>query len=43
MALWFVVNTLMEKPEQAIAGIILLALGVPVYYYWRNKNAPQQH
>jgi APA family basic amino acid/polyamine antiporter len=43
MALWFVVNTLMEKPEQAIAGIILLALGVPVYYYWRKRNAPQQH
>jgi basic amino acid/polyamine antiporter, APA family len=43
MSVWFVVNTLMEKPEQAIAGIILLALGVPVYYYWRSKSASQPH
>jgi basic amino acid/polyamine antiporter, APA family len=37
LALWFVVNTLIEKPEQAWAGIIFLALGVPVYYYWRGR------
>ncbi len=43
MAGWFVVNTLIEKPEQAWAGIIFLALGVPVYYYWstRNSRPPQ--
>ncbi|MEK9138096.1 MAG: amino acid permease [Bacteroidota bacterium] len=38
LALWFVINTLVEKPEQAWAGIIFLALGVPVYYYWRKRN-----
>jgi len=38
MAAWFVVNTLVEKPEQAWAGIIFLALGVPVYYYWSVRN-----
>jgi APA family basic amino acid/polyamine antiporter len=39
MAAWFVVNTLVEKPEQAWAGIIFLALGVPVYYYWSGQTS----
>lgn len=38
LAGWFVVNTLIERPEQALAGIIFLALGVPVYYYWGARN-----
>ena len=39
VAVWFVINTLIERPEQAIAGIIMLALGLPVYYYWKRKTA----
>jgi basic amino acid/polyamine antiporter, APA family len=38
---WFVINTLIEKPEQAIAGIIMLGLGIPVYFYWKKRNALQ--
>lgn len=38
VAAWFVINTLIEKPEQAIAGLIMLALGLPVYYYWSRKT-----
>jgi basic amino acid/polyamine antiporter, APA family len=38
MAAWIVINTLIEKPEQAIAGLIMLGLGLPVYYYWKNRN-----
>ena len=38
VATWFVINTLIEKPEQAIAGLIMLGLGLPVYYYWSRKN-----
>ncbi len=37
IAVWFVINTLIEKPEQAIAGIIMLGLGVPVYLYWKKR------
>ncbi len=37
VAVWFVLNTLIEKPEQAIAGIIMLGLGLPVYFYWKRK------
>jgi APA family basic amino acid/polyamine antiporter len=38
MALWFIANTLMEKPQQAWAGLGFLALGVPVYFYWKRKG-----
>lgn len=37
-SVWFVLNTLVEKPAQAWAGIGFLALGVPVYYYWKTRN-----
>lgn len=39
MSCWFVVMTLKERPAQAWAGLAFLALGVPVYYYWRSKNS----
>lgn len=35
--IWFVGNTLIEKPVQAWAGLAMLSLGVPVYYYWKKK------
>jgi APA family basic amino acid/polyamine antiporter len=31
----FVANTLMERPGESLAGLGLLALGLPVYWYWR--------
>ena len=33
----FVVNTLTERPVESIAGLGLLALGLPVYWYWRKR------
>jgi len=39
IALWFIVNTLVQEPRQAWAGLLFLALGVPVYYFWRRKNS----
>lgn len=35
---WFVFNTLLDKPMQAWAGLLFLALGVPVYFYWRRRE-----
>lgn len=37
LSTWFVLNTLIERPAQAWAGLISLALGVPVYYFWKRK------
>jgi APA family basic amino acid/polyamine antiporter len=35
---WFVAVTLVQKPAQAWAGLAFLALGVPVYFYWRRRS-----
>lgn len=40
LAAWFVVNTFIEKPEQALAGLAFLALGIPVYYFWKSRQSP---
>jgi APA family basic amino acid/polyamine antiporter len=33
-SLAFVLNTLMERPTESLAGLGLLALGLPAYWYW---------
>lgn len=38
-ALAFVANTLVEKPKESGIGLLLLALGVPAYLWWRRKRA----
>lgn len=35
---WFVLNTLVQKPAQSWAGIGLILLGVPVYYLGKIKK-----
>jgi basic amino acid/polyamine antiporter, APA family len=32
----FVLNTLLERPRESLAGLGLLALGLPVYWYFRS-------
>jgi APA family basic amino acid/polyamine antiporter len=36
---WLLVNTMISTPVQAFTGIILILLGLPVYYYLVNKNS----
>ena len=38
ISVWFVANTLVNRPEEARAGLGFLALGVPVYFYWKKRN-----
>lgn len=38
VAVWFVVNTLISEPAQAWAGLLFLAIGVPVYYFWKRRS-----
>jgi len=35
---WFVLNTLISSPVQSFAGLGFLALGVPVYYFWKKRS-----
>lgn len=39
-SLFVVQNTLFTRPVQSIAGLTLLALGLPAYFYWRRSSAP---
>ncbi len=34
---WFIVNTLMEKPRESGWGVLIVALGVPVYLLWKRR------
>lgn len=35
---WLLINTLLTTPRQAITGIVLIALGLPVYAYWSRMS-----
>ncbi len=39
-AAWLVINTLQTSPRQSLAGIGLVALGVPFYWYWTRNETP---
>jgi len=34
---WFLFNTLVEDPRDAIIGIVLLLCSLPFYYYWTRR------
>lgn len=34
------VNTLLTKPVESIAGLVILLIGIPVYFYWRRQEKP---
>jgi APA family basic amino acid/polyamine antiporter len=36
--IWILINTLIERPVESIIGLILIIVGLPVYYYWHKKN-----
>ena len=38
-ALLFVANTLMTQPKESVAGLLILALGVPVYLTMKKRRA----
>jgi APA family basic amino acid/polyamine antiporter len=38
VAIWLVINTLLTNPRSAVAGLALIALGVPLYYYFRARS-----
>jgi APA family basic amino acid/polyamine antiporter len=34
VATWLIINTLMTTPDRALAGVGLMLLGLPFYWYW---------
>ncbi|HEX8720416.1 MAG TPA: amino acid permease [Pyrinomonadaceae bacterium] len=35
---WLIFNTLVATPRQALIGLFIIALGLPVYFYWARKG-----
>jgi basic amino acid/polyamine antiporter, APA family len=33
------VNTVSQRPRQSLAGLVLLLLGLPAYFYWKRRGA----
>lgn len=36
------INTLIEKPVESVAGVILTLLGIPVYQYWKKHSVKKE-
>ena len=34
-----VIVTLFAQPAQALAGLVLIGSGIPLYYYWRKNHS----
>ena len=39
MTAWLLINSLVTAPSQALAGLVLMALGLPFYWYWSRAAA----
>lgn len=39
VAAFLLVNTLQNRPRESVMGLVLMALGVPFYYYWKHKRS----
>jgi APA family basic amino acid/polyamine antiporter len=39
VSFWFVGNTLVTTPGPSLMGLAIIATGIPVYSYWRRRNA----
>jgi APA family basic amino acid/polyamine antiporter len=42
VAAWLVVNTLVNRPVESVAGLTLIALGLPIYFYYRRSQVPSR-
>jgi APA family basic amino acid/polyamine antiporter len=40
VAVWLIINTLQTNPVEAGAGLLLIALGLPFYLYYRRSAKP---
>jgi basic amino acid/polyamine antiporter, APA family len=40
-SLFLVVNTLLERPAESVAGLLLIVVGLPAYGYWRRRRVPR--
>jgi basic amino acid/polyamine antiporter, APA family len=36
---WFLVNMLVSRPVPSLAGLLLIATGIPIYFLWNRRRA----
>jgi len=41
VAVLLIFNTLRESPRESIMGLVLIAAGLPFYFYWKRQNSAQ--
>jgi len=41
-ALWFVINTLIENPRDALFGLGIVMLGLPAYFFWAARKTDER-
>jgi basic amino acid/polyamine antiporter, APA family len=39
---WFLVNMLRTRPIPSLAGLLLVATGIPIYFFWSRRRYPQR-
>jgi APA family basic amino acid/polyamine antiporter len=42
VAAWLVINTLVNRPVESVAGLVLIALGLPIYFYYRQSRSGER-
>jgi len=35
---WWTINTIVERPKEALAGTIIVLIGIPGYQYWKRAS-----
>ncbi len=38
VAFWLIINTLFNRPVESVAGLVLIVLGLPLYFYYRLQK-----
>jgi len=41
VSMGILINTLIESPMESLSGLGFVAIGIPIYYYWKNKKKQQ--
>lgn len=42
VGLWLIVSTILNSPRQSLTGMVLIALGLPVYYYFSRRYPAEE-
>jgi basic amino acid/polyamine antiporter, APA family len=38
VSVWLIINTLFNRPVESVAGLVLIILGLPLYFYYRSQK-----